>query len=235
MRTKLYIALALSLVSTLNACGGGGGGGGSSDGQRYDVLIENIASANALPSGAPVVFSIGIFAVHDGSSPIFTPGSFASTELESFAEDGDPSPLVRTLQNDTSIGLLGLVQTPVGQLSPSTLRPGQSYKTIIDTSGGSRFSLALGFLQGNDLFVADADGINLSPNGQPLAGDVTSSFTLYDAGTEKNEEPGAGANQGPRQAAPNTGTSESAPVGPVSDGFQYPPVNQILRVTITPQ
>jgi hypothetical protein len=53
-----------------------------------------------------------------------------------------------------------------------------------------------------------------------------------------NEEPGFGPNQAPRQAAPNTGPSEHKPVRrieDVKDGFSYPRVEQVLRVTITPR
>ncbi len=44
--------------------------------------------------------------------------------------------------------------------------------------------------------------------------------------------------QAPRQAAPNTGPSERSPVRriqDVHDGFAYPRVEQVIRVTITPR
>jgi hypothetical protein len=91
------------------------------------------------------------------------------------------------------------------------------------------------FGQSNDLFYAPGEkGIALFANGRPVSGDVTSQLVLWDAGTEVNEEPGFGPNQAPRQGAPNTGTPEKKAVGPVKDGFTYPKVGDVLRVTITP-
>ena len=61
---------------------------------------------------------------------------------------------------------------------------------------------------------------------------------MYDAGTETNEFPGAGLNQVIRQSGPDTGDEENGVVTDVSnvgDGFSYPAVSEIIRVTITPQ
>jgi len=57
---------------------------------------------------------------------------------------------------------------------------------------------------------------------------------LWDAGTEKNQPPGLGPDQAPRQSAANTGEAEQGKVAPVTDGFTYPEVGQVLSVTITP-
>ena len=57
------------------------------------------------------------------------------------------------------------------------------------------------------------------------------------SGTEVNEEPGLGPNQAPLQPAPHTGPREHGVVRPISevnDGFHYPSVAEVLRVTITP-
>ena len=70
--------------------------------------------------------------------------------------------------------------------------------------------------------------------GVPLTADVTSQLTLFDAGTEVNEEPGLGPNQAHRQAGPNTGPDEHGTVRPVSDRFTYPKTADVVRVTITP-
>ena len=50
---------------------------------------------------------------------------------------------------------------------------------------------------------------------------------LWDAGTEVDETPGSGANQAPRQAAPNTGEAQGTPIAAV-DGFE-----SAIAVTIT--
>ena len=63
---------------------------------------------------------------------------------------------------------------------------------------------------------------------------MTASFSLYDAGTEVDEELGVGSTQAPRQNAPNTGAAEDGVVRrAVKDGF-YGRTPQLLRVTITP-
>ena len=70
-----------------------------------------------------------------------------------------------------------------------------------------------------------------------MSGDITSLIYLWDAGTEVNQEPGLGPDQAPRQNAPNTGASERKAVQlakDVRDGFNYPKVSGVLRVTITP-
>jgi hypothetical protein len=95
------------------------------------------------------------------------------------------------------------------------------------------------FGQSNDLFYAPKEeGIALfDASGKPVAGDITSQILLWDAGTEVNEEPGLGPNQAPLQPAPNTGPAEHGVVRPISevkDGFHYPTVAEVLRVTITP-
>jgi len=104
---------------------------------------------------------------------------------------------------------------------------------------GERLTSATMFAQSNDLFYApQEDGIALfDATGKPIRGDVTSQILLWDAGAEVNEEPGLGPNQAPLQAAPNTGPAENGVVRSITevkDGFHYPTVPQVLRVTITP-
>src|SRR5439155_19223483 len=93
--------------------------------------------------------------------------------------------------------------------------------------------------QSNDLFLAPGDrGIRLFDwKADVMSADLTSLVGLRDAGTEVNQEPGLGPDQAPRQKAPNTGASERKPVQlvkDVKDGFTYPKVSDVLRVTITP-
>src|SRR5262245_65809728 len=95
------------------------------------------------------------------------------------------------------------------------------------------------FAQSNDLFYAPREeGITLfDASGKPIAGDITSQILLWDAGTEVNEEPGLGPNQAPLQPDPNTGPAEHGVVRPISevkDGFHYPTVAEVLRVTSRP-
>ncbi len=91
------------------------------------------------------------------------------------------------------------------------------------------------FGQSNDVFYAPSAGIDLFDSaGRPTTGDVTGRFALWDAGTEINQEPGLGPDQAPRQPAPNTGAAESGVVRLVKDGFTYPDVARVIRVTVTP-
>ncbi len=228
----LYLAAAFILWS----CGGGGGGGGSTT--VFEVLIENVSPRDSLPGGAAVVFSSGVLAVHDSPAPIFTAGQPArSNGLESMAEDGNTTALLEALSLVDGVSLLAVVQTPVGEQSSTILGPGQSYRALVRAAPGSNLSLILSFLQGNDLFVSPGDqGIALFDAGDnPISADVTSSIQLFDAGTEVNQPPGQGSDQSVRQEDINTGASEANPVAPVADGFSYPSVNSMIRVTVRPQ
>ena len=62
-------------------------------------------------------------------------------------------------------------------------------------------------------------------------------MVLWDAGTEVDQEPGMGSDQGPRQKAPNTGVAENGVVRNAKDvkyGGAYTDVSRVMRVTITP-
>ena len=102
---------------------------------------------------------------------------------------------------------------------------------------GDRLHFAVMFAQSNDLFIGPrASGIELfDREGRLFSGDATSTLVLWDAGTEVNQPPGAGPDQAPRQAAPNTGADENGVIRVVSDGFRYPGISDVIRVTITPK
>ena len=100
--------------------------------------------------------------------------------------------------------------------------------------------------QSNDWFFAPAaGGIDLYENGTPISGDVTSRVSLWDAGTEVNEEPAVGAHTGPNQAssldgpgAADTDRMVRRVTSPttLSNGtmFNVPAVASMIRVTVTP-
>ena len=129
----------------------------------------------------------------------------------------------------------GIFNTPVGADGPGPLTPGSAYEFTFVARPGDRLSFATMYVQSNDLFLAPGDtGIALfTDDRQPISGDVTDQIGLWDAGTEVNEEPGVGANQAPRQAAANTGADEGGTVRLVDDGFAYPTIADIVRITIT--
>ena len=89
--------------------------------------------------------------------------------------------------------------------------------------------------QSNDWFYAPNElGIELFTDGKPISGDITSQIILWDVGTEVDQEPGIGSDQGPRQKAPNTGKAENGVVRKVEDGKAYSRASEVMRVTIKP-
>jgi hypothetical protein len=89
--------------------------------------------------------------------------------------------------------------------------------------------------QSNDWFYAPAEsGIELFKSGQAISGDITSQLMMWNAGTEVDQEPGIGSEQGPRQKAPNTGKAENSVVKTLNDGKAYSKAANVMRVTITP-
>ncbi|MEO5697465.1 MAG: spondin domain-containing protein, partial [Burkholderiaceae bacterium] len=169
--------------------------------------------------------------------PLFTAGQIDRAQgLERIAEDGEPATLAAALPGRSGVVSSGAFATPTGASAPSAIGPGGAYEFTIQASSGDRLSLATMFVPSNDLFFSpDGQGIALyQASGAPVSGDVTSSLQLWDAGTEVNQEPGVGPDQVQRQSGANTGTSESRPVALVSDGFMYPSVASVIRVTVTP-
>ncbi|MDE2705716.1 MAG: spondin domain-containing protein, partial [Gemmatimonadota bacterium] len=153
--------------------------------------------------------------------------------LEALAEDGNPAELAASLPRNS-----GIFNTPVGADSPGPLAfmdMGNAYEFTFVARPGDRLSFATMYVQSNDLFLAPGDtGIALFTNDrQPISGDVTDQIGLWDAGTEVNEQPGVGANQAPRQAGANTGVDEGGVVRLVDDGFTYPAIADIVRITIS--
>ncbi len=140
--------------------------------------------------------------------------------LESLAEDGDPSTLVATLSDVSTVAVAAVFNTPDGAAEPGPALPGGSYSFTFDATPGDYLSFATMFIESNDWFFApDSSGIALfADDGTPITGDISDMVSLWDAGTEVDETPGQGANQGPRQAAPNTGDDQGAPITAV-DGY----------------
>lgn len=209
----------------------------------FTVRIENVSTPTTLRSStgatAPAPNSPGLWVVHTGTRVLFTEGKLdRGAGLEAQAEDGDPTKLAGAVKRAKGVVASGVFDTPVGDANAGPALPGKAYEFTFQASPGERLTFATMFGQSNDLFYAPgADGIPLFAKGKPIEGDVTSRLSLWDAGTEVHEEPGFGPNQAPRQPAPNTGKTEHAPVrriADVKDGFVYPSVEQVLRVTITP-
>ncbi len=146
-----------------------------------------------------------------------------------------------TIENIAGIGLFensGIFNTPDMAEEPGPALPGSAYTFTVTAVPGDYLNFATMLVQSNDLFFApDENGIPLFDDmDTPVNGDVTRYILLWDAGTEVNEEPGVGENQAPRQPGPDTGDDEMGVVLPISevmDGFEYPPVAALIRVTIS--
>jgi hypothetical protein len=234
--------LKLSVLPTLLLLTGGISAQAADE--TFTVRIENVSAANALKLSngktEPVGVAPVLYLVHTNRAPLFTSGEpDRGKGLEALAEDGPTAPLEKSLKGQPGIVHVGSTNTPVGAGSPGDIWPGQAFEFKVAAKPGERLTFAAMFVQSNDLFYAPReDGIALfDASGKPMSGDVTSQILLWDAGTEVNEEPGLGPNQAPLQAAPNTGPAEHGAVRPITevkDGFHYPTVPEVLRVTITP-
>ncbi len=183
-------------------------------------------------------YAPGVWVIHEsGAKPLFTDGQPDAGEgLEGLAEDGNAAPLEASLNGKAGVSQVGVFSMPVGSGAAGPLMPGGSYEFSFTAEEGAYLNFATMLVQTNDLFFAFEDtGLALFANGQAVEGDVTADLLLWDAGTEVNEYPGAGPNQAPRQAGPNTGTDESGNVQEVNDAFTYPATTDAIKVTITAQ
>ena len=194
------------------------------------VTIKNVATDKTLrlPDGTTTAAPIapGAYAiVTDGVRP-FELGKPAGGGLESLAEDGNAEAFIARLQATKGVRDAGMFV------------PGQAFE--VTAQPGDRLVFATMFVQSNDLFLApDPRGIALFDAAQKLvSGDKTAAVKMWDAGTEKNEAPGAGPDQAPRQKMANSGADEHGVVQPVEDvrdGFAYPPVAEVVKVTVAAQ
>jgi hypothetical protein len=201
----------------------------------------NLSTALTDDTGLVTPLSPGVWAVHDaGVNPLFNSGSPDLGEgLEAIAEDGMPDALTGVLNGKAGVSNSDVFNTPVGAGAPGPAIPGGAYEFSFTAQEGDYLSFVTMFVQSNDLFYTFPEsGIPLFNNGVAVSGDMTSQVLLYDVGTEINEFPGAGLNQVIRQTAPDTGAVENGVVTNITntaDGFIYPDVAEIIRVTITPQ
>jgi hypothetical protein len=184
-------------------------------------------------------FSPGVVVVHTDKGPIFNAEKKDRGQgLEAQSEDGDPSMLAKSLQGGKGIKSVAVFNTPVGASAPGPITPSAAYEVTISAMPGDRLSLTTMMGQSNDWFYAPAEsGIPLFENGKPISGDITSQIILWDAGTEVNQEPGIGPDQGPRQKAPNTGEAENGVVRNAKDvkyGPAFSKVSSVMHVTIKP-
>jgi hypothetical protein len=209
---------------------------------QFTVRVENVSTPMTLKlsngTTAPAPTAPILWTVTDAGNPLFTAGrKDRGNGLEQLAEDGNPGVLADYIKASMhSVAYSGVVAVPVGESKAGPILPGKAYEFSFPAAPGQHLTMAMMFGQSNDLFYAPgAAAIALfDRKGMPLTQDVTRSLQLWDAGTEVNEEAGLGANQAPRQPAPNTGPAENGVVRLVHDRFSYPSVTGVIRVTITP-
>ena len=226
-------------------------------GVAFDVRIENVSNRGTLKlSGGGSVaspLSPGVWAVHTGDSPLFTPGVVeAGLGLKGLAEAGLATPFAANLRESRGVRAAGVFDEPKGHrrgmpqgevdraTASRMLQPGQRFEFTITAHTHDRLSLAMMLAQSNDGLVGTRmSGIALfDAAGTPISGDVTPQLMLWDAGSEVNEEPGVGRNQGLRQGAPYAGDPERKPVRPLAEtefGQVWPSADRLVRITITPR
>jgi len=201
-----------------------------------DILGEHVLGN----TGVTYPASPGGWIVHQqGTKPFFTEGLDDYNDgIEAIAEDGSAVNLEMALSSLSGFKDGDIFDTPVGNSVPGAILPGNQFQFSFEASIGDQLSLATMLAATNDIFFGTADtGIPLfNTNGEPIGGDITNQVYLWDAGTEVNEEPAIGPNTVTNQLAPNTGTDQDEPVyllNDVNDGFDYPTVNNVLKVTIS--
>jgi hypothetical protein len=210
---------------------------------KFTVRIENISTKDGMKAKDGMKWSFamspGLCIVHTNNAPVFSVGKKDRGKgLENQAEEGNPAMLAKSLQGDKGVKSVTIFNTPIGTDVPAPITPGFTYECTFEAAPGAKLTITSMFGQSNDLFYApNESGIALFNNGKPVSGDITAKMILWDAGTEVNQEPGVGANQAPRQKAPNTGETENSVVKnikDVKDGFSYPKTASVMKVTITP-
>jgi hypothetical protein len=241
MRTLQAVAL-LALVAPVAAFAQYGNGRAV----QFTIRVENVSTPRTLKlsngTTAPAPTAPVLWAITDDGNPLFTPGRLdRGLGLERLAEEGNPGVLADYIRNNMkAVAASGAAATPVGDTTAGPITPGKAYEFTVSAAPGQKLSLAFMFGQSNDWFYAPgAKGIALfDAGGRPLSRDVTAELSLWDAGTEANEEPGLGANQAPRQPAPNTGAAERRPIRLVRAlkgeyGDKAPRTADVVRVTIS--
>ena len=188
---------------------------------------EPLSSYLTSVSGYVSPVAPGVYVVHKkGQKPVFKEGKTDYGEgLEMLSEVGDPTGVYNSLIAEGYDA--GVYNTPDGASGPAPIFPGESYTFQVKANVGDYLSFASMLGKSNDEFFAPSEmGIRLFNGKTAISGDITSRIMLWDAGTEVNEYPGAGIHQGPG------GVDEMQPVSAPDDGYMWPDVGQVIKVTI---
>jgi hypothetical protein len=207
----------------------------------FTIRIENVSKGEALKLSngktAPFVIAPVLWAVHVGNAnPFFVGGQpDMGKGLRVLAETGNPEPLSKAIAGQSGVVAVGADAKPVGALLGGPLTPGKAYEFTVSAEPGQYLSIASMFGQSNDWFYSNDRPIALFNGGKAVSGDMTAQLSLWDAGTEVDEEPGLGPNQAPRQKDPEAGVRERDPVAHASGKWVVPRTADVFRLTISPQ
>lgn len=223
-RMGCVVALALA------ACGSDGISGPVEVALRLTNVSDD--TTWALGDGAPLTVGLapGAFVVSTAPNEVFAPGQPASGELETLAEQGDPSALLASASADEAVSdadVVGDRDNPDYQESP--IGPGgeATFTTVVGEGEALVVAVMLG--PSNDTFLGTPEG-GLTAEAFAEGADLTGRLSWWDAGTEVDEPLGEGAHQ-PSVSEPGAGEPEGAPVGP-QDDLDLPGVAEVVRLEV---
>ncbi len=204
---------------------------------RLKFDLDNVSAAGALDTSAgpvDIMIAPGLLVVHLPDFFIFRTGDkLAGTAMERLAEDGDPLPLAELVAESSEvIEVVVLAAQDATTYENAAMGPGGHASQLLSMSSDQRVSYVSMFGQSNDVVISTPPGgvSVLKPDGS-LA---TVPLALFDAGTERNEEPGVGESQAPRQAAADTGESLEGTIvridGSDVEGWTYPSTLDFVSV-----
>jgi len=209
---------------------------------RLAFRFSNVSAASALIDGAggpvDITFAPGVWAIYEGESPVVEGEAASVAGLETLAEDGAPAAMKATLAGSPGVAQAGTFSTLEAlTYDESPIGPGQSVTVAFEARPGARLFVATMFAESNDAFVGGFAVALFDADGAPLLGDREEALALWDAGTEVNEPPGAGAFQPATQPATNTGPDEVDGVvrridGEDGEGNLYPAVSAMAGFVV---
>jgi hypothetical protein len=199
----------------------------------FNVTVTNNSDMTAYP----YLLTPVLWATHNPTASLFTPGMMASAELESLAEGGDASALLAALGASSDVSAASLA-------GAGPIAPGSSVTFPVMLDSDYRYlSLASMIVHSNDTFMAfGPEGIALldemgqARSDEDIAADIAAYLAAWDAGTERNQAGAVGPDQ-PLQGGADTGADEGdGTVRLLNDPvWRYPALSDMLRVTITAQ
>lgn len=202
--------------------------------------LANIAAPGSLATSAgptEIALAPGLLVVHaPGAGPLVVGASAHGTGLEALGEDGDPTALLAELDARDDVRKVVVIATRSGDdYATAPIHPGEAASGSALVDPADEITVLSMFGQSNDVMVATASGgVVVFDAVGPVLGELP--LALYDLGTERNQEPGAGADQAPRQAGANTGEAEdgvvSEVVGADSEGWTWPAAATFATLTV---